>query len=291
MGGLEADLRGVMRMLRRPFVEEPMSRLAAWSGRFALFALAVAVLSIIIVRSGMLEIVPALATFAAALIFSVLAVLLAFASFVTIWRQGLGGLRYSILGMILGLALLAYPAYLGYRASKLPAIADITTDPANPPRFDVLARLRPRGRSNYPGAAVARAQQAAYPDIVSLEIDAPPKLVYDIALALTTARKWHVVDARPPAPGRRDGVIEAVARTLIMGFRDDVVIRVNAAGAGARLDVRSASRVGWHDFGANAARVRALLTDIDDAVNATPEPRPAAEKKPQPAPKRAAPKR
>ena len=43
-----------------------MSRLAAWSGRLALFALAVAALSIIIVRSGILEIVPALATFAAA---------------------------------------------------------------------------------------------------------------------------------------------------------------------------------------------------------------------------------
>ena len=47
-----------------------MSRLAAWSGRLAWFALAVAVFSIIIVRSGILEIVPALATFAAALIFA-----------------------------------------------------------------------------------------------------------------------------------------------------------------------------------------------------------------------------
>ena len=55
--------------------------------------------------------------------------------------------------------LLAYPGYLGYRASKLPAISDITTDPANPPRFDVLARLRPRGRNDYPGAAIAAKQQ------------------------------------------------------------------------------------------------------------------------------------
>ena len=262
-----------------------MSRLAAWSARLALFALAVAALSVVIVRSGLLEIVPALATFAAALMFAGLAVLLSFLAFIAIWRQGLSGLGSAILGLILGLLLLAYPGYLGYRASKLPAISDITTDPGNPPRFDVLARLRPRGSNDYPGAAVARAQRAAYPDIAPLQVNAPAKLAYDIALALVTKRKWHVVDARPLAAGRREAVIEAVARTPIMGFRDDVVIRVSAAGDGARVDIRSASRYGLHDFGANAARIRSLLEDIDDAVSSAPEPRPELEKKPQP-PKR-----
>jgi uncharacterized protein (DUF1499 family) len=269
-------------MARRPtFGEEPMSRLAAWSGRFALFALAVATLSVIIVRSGLLEIVPALATFAAALIFAALAVLLSFAAFVVIWREGLSGFGSAILGLFLGLLLLAYPGYLGYRASKLPAISDITTDPGNPPRFDVLARLRPRGSNAYPGAAVAQAQRAAYPDIAPLQVNAPVKITYDIALALVTKRKWHVVDARPLTAGRSEAVIEAVARTLIMGFRDDVVIRVSAVGGGARVDVRSASRYGLYDFGTNAARIRSLLEDIDDAVSSAPEPRPEPEKKPQ----------
>ena len=137
-------------MAKRPtFGDEPKSKAAAWSGRLGWFALAVAALSIIIVRSGLLEIEPALATFAASLVFAVLAILLAFAGFIAIWRQGLSGLGSAILGLFLGLMLLAYPGYLGYRASKLPAISDITTDPANPPRFDVLARLRPRGSSDY----------------------------------------------------------------------------------------------------------------------------------------------
>jgi uncharacterized protein (DUF1499 family) len=120
----------------------------------------------------------------------------------------------------------------------------------------------------------------------------PPTLAYDIAIALVIKRKWHVVDARPPAAGRREAVIEAVARTPIMGFRDDVVIRVSAVGAGARVDMRSASRYGLHDFGANASRVRSLLEDIDDAVSSAPEPRPEPEpeKKAQP-PKRAPAKR
>ncbi len=274
-------------MLRRPtFMQQPTSRLAAWSSRLALFGLAVVVLSIIIVRTGLLEIVPALATFAAGLMFAGLAILSAFASFVTIWRQGLGGLRYSVLGIFLGLALLAYPGYLAYRASKLPMIADITTDPASPPAFDVLARLRPRGSSAYPGAAVAAKQEAAYPDVVPLQLEIAPKFAYDIALELVNRRRWHVVDALPPVPGRRPGVIEAVARTLIMGFRDDVVIRVSAEGAGTRVDMRSASRYGMHDFGANAARVRTLLGAIDEEVNALPEqPAPPPPEK-KPAPKR-----
>ncbi|MGZ5805042.1 MAG: DUF1499 domain-containing protein, partial [Xanthobacteraceae bacterium] len=92
---------------------------------------------------------------------------------------------------------------------------------------------------------------------------------YDAALGVVTKRKWRVVDARAPQAGRRDGLIEAIALSPIMGFRDDVAIRIRAVGTGARVDVRSASRYGWHDFGTNAARVASLMEDIDDA--ATPD--------------------
>ena len=255
-------------MARRPaFGDEPNSRLATWSGRFALFALAVAILSIVILRSGLLEIVPALATFGASLVFAALAILFAFGSFVVIWRQGLGGPGYAFLGLFLGLALLAYPSYLAYRATKLPAIFDITTDTSNPPRFDVLARLRPRRRSDYPRQATAAQQRKAYPDVAPLQLTVPAKLAYDTALAVATKRKWLLVDTRAPAPGRA-GAIEAVARTPIMGFRDDVAIRVSAQGGdGSRIDVRSASRYGFHDFGGNASRIRALLEEIDEAAS------------------------
>jgi uncharacterized protein (DUF1499 family) len=276
---------------RGPIFDVPMSRLAAWAARFAWFSLAVAVLSIIIVRVGMLEIGPALATFAAALIFAALAILLALASFVTIWRQGLSGLGRAVGALVLGLLLLAYPGYLMYRGSKLPAITDVTTDTANPPHFGGLARLRPRGRNEYPGARVAALQHAAYPDIEPLQYEAPAALAYKVALAVVTKRKWHILDTAPPAPGR-PGEIEAVARTLIMGFRDDVVVRVSAAGAGSRIDVRSASRYGTGDFGTNARRVVALLSDIDDAMSdamaAPPRPEP---KQKEPPKKRPAPKR
>lgn len=269
-------------MARRPFHDEPTSQVAVWSSRLGLFAFAVAALSIIIVRSNLLEIVPALATFAAALVFAALAILFAFGGFIVIWRQGYAGLGRALLGLFLGLALLAYPAYLGARALRLPAISDITTDTANPPRFDALARQRPSDRTNYPGQAVAALQHAGYPDIAPLELDVTPKVAYDAALALVTKRKWAIADTRSPTVGRRDGTIEAVARTPIMGFRDDVVIRVTPIGQGSRIDMRSASRVGTHDFGANASRIKSLLEDLDDVVGSAPEPRSAPEKKPPP---------
>lgn len=97
-----------------------------------------------------------------------------------------------------------------------------------------------------------------------------------------TKRKWYIGDTRPPTLARRDGVIEAVARTPIMGFRDDVVIRITPVGQGTRVDMRSASRFGNHDLGANASRIRSLLGDIDEVISSAPEPRSLPEKKAPP---------
>ena len=72
-----------------------------------------------------------------------------------------------------------------------------------------------------------------------------------------------------------------MARTPIMGFRDDVIVRVRPFEGGARVDVRSSSRYGSFDFGANAARVRRLLEDIEaEIANQAPdEPPPIARPK------------
>jgi uncharacterized protein (DUF1499 family) len=252
-------------MARRRFADEPVSRLAIWARGCAFFALAATVLSIIIVRSGILEIVPALATFAGALVFAVIAIVLAFGAFIVIWKDGLRGMGHCFGAIGIGLALVAYPAYLGVRAYQLPMINDISTDALDPPRFDVLARLRPRGTVEYAGLYAAEQQRKAYPDVEPLSVAAAPIGAYDAALAVIVKRKWRIVVDRPPLP-RRDGLIEAVARTPIMGFREDVSLRVRREDDGTRIDVRSASRYGRHDFGSNASRIKGLLEDIDDRL-------------------------
>ena len=257
-----------MVMSRLRALEEPPSRLAVWARRIAVFSLAVAALAIIIERADLLEIIPVLVTFGAALALAILAILLAFASFVALWINGGPGFAQAIMAVLIGAGLLGYPGYLAYKGYRLPTIKDVTTDPIDPPRFEVVARLRPPNSSLYPGLATAELQKEAWPDIEPLLVNVTPKAAFDGAVAVITKRKWRIVDSRPPLPNR-EGHIEAIARTPIMGFRDDVVVRVRPAREGAKIDIRSASRYGTTDFGANATRVLALLDDIDDA--ATPE--------------------
>jgi uncharacterized protein (DUF1499 family) len=283
-------------MRRRILNDQPVSRLAIWARRLALFSLAATFVAIIIVRSGALDIVPALSTLGGALVLSCVAILLALASGVVIWRDGIGGGRYAAAALFIGCALIAYPAYLGLKAYRLPAIYDITTDPIDPPQFDAIARLRPRDANPvaYAGLYAAEQQNAAYPDIAPDETTATPQEAYNAAMKVIAKRRWRVVDARPPqarvADARpaadlaiRDGIIEAVARTRILGFRDDVVVRVRSTADGARIDVRSASRYGRHDFGTNASRVRNLIDDIDNVLS-TPAPERPEKKTPAPAP-------
>jgi hypothetical protein len=277
-------------MRRRSFTERPISRLAIWARRIALFSFAATLIAVILVRSGALDIVPALSTLAGALVLACVAILLAFGAGIVIWREGVGGGRYAATAFAIGLALIAYPAYLGTKAYRLPAIYDISTDPIDPPRFDAIARLRPRDANPiaYAGLYAAELQHAAYSDIEPDDTNSTPQEAYDAAMKVITKRRWRVVDARPPqaagprikdnpAPqsaSARDGIIEAIARTPILGFRDDVVVRVRPTSDGARIDVRSASRYGRHDFGTNATRVRNLIDDIDDVL-ALPVKKPA----------------
>jgi hypothetical protein len=94
---------------------------------------------------------------------------------------------------------------------------------------------------------------------------------FEVTMQLVTKRKWLVIDERSPQPPRRIGRIEAVARTAIMGFREDVSIRITADGEGSRVDLRSSSRYFESDLGSNAARVTRLIDDINSAVdNAKP---------------------
>jgi uncharacterized protein (DUF1499 family) len=252
-------------MARRMSMDQRTSRLALWARRVALFSLAAAALSVVIVHSGLLEIGPALVTFGASLALAVLALLLAFAGFMAIWKEGHGGIGASLGAIAIAMLLLAYPTFLAVKARNLPWIHDITTDPIDPPRYDTLARARPRDANSaiYAGLATAEQQLAAYPDLEPLDGDISPRSAYDAALAVINRRRYRVVEARPPDQGRKEGRIEAVARTPIMGFRDDVVVRVRPFEGGSRVDIRSSSRYGTFDFGANAARVRSLIEQIE----------------------------
>ena len=276
------------RRFSAPYQSEPVSSLASWARNLAVFSVVAVLVSIIIVRQGFLEMQPALATFFGALGCAVLSILVCLAAFVAIWQNGSRGMSRILLALLIDAVVLAYPAYLALQYNKLPPIHDITTDPVDPPRFEALARLRTGDGTNtavYAGLYSAEQQRLAYPDVETVELDVPAQRAFEVTMQLVNKRKWVVIDERPPQPPRRIGRIEAVARTPIMGFREDVSIRVTPDGEGSRVDIRSSSRYFESDLGSNAARITSLIEDINNAVdNAKP-----VVKKPQ-APVKAPPK-
>jgi len=283
-------IEAMARRFSAPYQSEPVSGLATWARNLAVFSVVAVLVSIIIVRFGFLEMKPALATFFGALACAGLSILVGLAAAGAIWQNGSRGMGRILVALLIDTAVLAYPLYLGLQYRKLPQIHDITTDPIDPPRFEALARLRSGDGTNtpvYAGLYSAEQQRIAYPDIETVELEVPVQRAYEVTLQLVIKRKWLVIDERAPLPPRRIGRIEAVARTPIMGFREDVSIRVTPDGEDSRVDIRSSSRYFESDLGSNAARVRKLIDDINNAVdNASVRP---AVKNP-PAPTKAPPK-
>lgn len=259
------------RRFSAPYQSEPVSSLATWARNLAVFAVVAVVVSIIIVRFDFLEMKPALATFFGGLAISTLSILFGLAGFAAIWQNGSRGMARILLAFLIDGAILAYPAYQALLYRKLPAIHDVTTDPIDPPRFDALSRLRTGDGTNtavYAGLYSAEQQRQFYPDIEPIELEIPVDRAYAIARQLVIKRKWTVIDEREPQPPRRIGRIEAVARTPIMGFREDISIRVVPDGDDSRVDIRSASRYFESDLGSNAARVTKFIDDLNTAADA-----------------------
>jgi len=147
---------------------------------------------------------------------------------------------------LLGIASAAVPLDHVRRVKTVPYINDITTDTEKPPQF---SQTKPY-ESHF-----AELQRIGYPDLAPLELPVPPAQAFARARAAAQARGWEIVGADEAA-----GRIEAVATTRWFGFKDDIVIRIAAAGGGSRIDMRSKSRVGRSDLGANAKRIQDFLT-------------------------------
>lgn len=87
---------------------------------------------------------------------------------------------------------------------------------------------------------------------------APFELVGSPSEALDRIEQLVRDDANAEVVERRGNWLHAVWRTPVLRFRDDVEFLVAAEGPGALVHVRSASRVGHSDLGANRRRVEEL---------------------------------
>ena len=248
------------------------SRLARWSGRLALFFTALALTGVVLHRLTSFPTLVAINLFAVSAAGLALAVLLGLLSLIGIWRKGYAGTGAAFVGIVLPLLLLGWPLAFLPSLFKLPRINDITTDWTSPPRFEALAPLRAAGAkpAAYPGEPLAQLQQAAYPDLRGISIDRSIEETFELVEEAVRKLKWKIAAAEAPnAKGGRAGSIEATDQTLLLGFPDDIAIRVTGSNVRSRIDIRSASRYGDFDFGQNATRIRRFHGEVQAQLDAT----------------------
>ena len=166
--------------------------------------------------------------------------------------------------LLVGLLVTGNNILLMGKARGAPPIHDITTDTLDPPAFVALLPLRALDAQNppeYSGPEAAAAQQKAFPDLQPLKVRQSAGEVFAAAKSTVVDQGWTLVDAN-----EAEGRIEATAETDWVRFKDDVVIRVRTDLEHTRVDVRSKSRVGRGDMGANARRVRAYLERLKNRL-------------------------
>lgn len=214
----------------------------SWSLRLSLLAVLMLVLGPLLALSGVLTGQRAMMLFALAAPMGLVGLV---AGIVTALR---GRVRDGVVAMALGMACIIAVLLPVIRSGGRPPINDISTDLADAPAFS-------RGQAPaYPEAFKPIVKQF-YPDLRPLRVEGAPDAMFQKALAVARARpRWEVTHVDEQAR-----TFEGVARTRIFDFRDDFVVRVRPEGSGTRVDMRSRSRVGRGDLGANAQRIEAFL--------------------------------
>jgi hypothetical protein len=255
--------------MRRIVLEEPLSRAAVWSRGCAVFAMTVAVVGIVMARKG-LDPTAAVAVEGGAMAMALLAILFALAAVVVIWRTGYRGTGRVVVGLVLAMLVLAYPAYLAAEARGASRLGDVSTDLVDPPSFSLAPRaLAERGGKTPPPPAPAdqEALRRLYPDLQSIVLDREALDTQKVIAKLVAARRWRIVDETLPSGQFGIGHIDAIALSTVMGFPADVTIRVKPLGGQTKIDIRSVSRTPWHTPTSDVTRVESLAADIDDALS------------------------
>lgn len=181
------------------------------------------------------------------------------------------GARYGVVAIVGVVALFWVPLrdfWMTEVVHAFPPIHDISTDTAHAPEFLVLDGIARSGapptydglrRIAFEGKSYAEEalQRLYYGDIKPEgQLGTTASKLYNRALSTARRMGWRIVAV---APDRHGGRIQASDTTTLFGLTDDVVLRVEPAGIGARLDIRSRSREPIPDLGRNAARIRAYI--------------------------------
>ena len=226
----------------------------------ALAAIAVAAAGIVAAHFAFTASLFGFMLFVLGLLFAALAIALAILAFIIMAFsvRARGALAQAVLALILGLIVIV-PTAVVFVNHRYPLINDITSDTQNPPAFVHAQQLQPNPHRNMAYNRATGAVQQAFPgyaNLAPLRLDGTPDEVYRKAEIIAgEVPDWRITYRDPAAR-----TIEGVATSWLFRFKDDFVIAVRPDGPAASLvDMRSKSRDGTGDLGANYHRIESFF--------------------------------
>jgi hypothetical protein len=217
-------------------------------------------------KFDILALQPAFSLMSLAALLAAALLVLGIVAWIVAGKKGLSGERGGIAtGLLISLAIVAFLGMQYQTAQSVPYIHNISTDTADPPAFDKVIAIRkaferPDRKVNslaYDADKLAPEQLPAYPQVKTLTVPETQAPTLAASEAVLREMGLEIVNVDEAA-----GRIEATATTFWFGFKDDVVVRVREGSDGSDVDVRSVSRVGESDLGANAARILKFLDGL-----------------------------
>jgi uncharacterized protein (DUF1499 family) len=199
-------------------------------------------------------------TFGVGILLGVLTLLI---SLVALVRGPADNRRRAIPGLLAALAIVATVVVVAQPNADVPRINDITTDTENPPLFVHAKTLADNAARDmtYPGEEFARQQKEGYPDLAPLSLSMPPEQAFSrVQLAARSMPGWEITNESPQ--GLR---LEGMETSELFRFVDDFVIEVRKVDGSSEVHMRSKSRIGRGDVGANAKRIKAFFARLGTA--------------------------
>ncbi len=235
------------------------SKWAVWARRFGALALPLAVIPVLMHRGRLITSDNFIAVETVAIGIAVAAIVMALVAFVRLWFTGDQGWGRASVAFVFGTICLVPAGYLAWLAASTAASPDIATNFADPPPLVSFVE------SHFIGPAERQRIEAAYPNARprTYPIEAPQ--MYQVVGRLIEAQGWDIRAARAPLGPLDTGQYNAVVMTLL-GFSEEVALRVTGSADGATVDMRSASLSAFPDFGENGQRVEAFLLELDNQV-------------------------
>lgn len=192
---------------------------------------------------------------------AVLTLLVSIIALGRLWHTGDQGWGRTLVGLLVGLLCLVPYGWYGALALQYPAVTDIATTERGQ-----LPLLFEPGMETMPTPRVLDAvrQKAVFPNVAPRTYPLAPTQTFALVSRMVDDRGWTVLLSDAPSGGA-PGRITAQATTL-MGWREEIVLRVMADTEGSRVDMRSASINAIHDFGSNGNRIEEFLVALDTEV-------------------------